>query len=73
MPRAPKPRYFFAVGTLDPSAASTEAAAKRLGAPLDTYVGGHDFEIWRLAFSRIAPKVFPPESPAPGYPAREPR
>ncbi|MGV3614835.1 MAG: alpha/beta hydrolase [Fimbriimonas sp.] len=59
LPKAPEPRYFFAVGTLDGSAASTGAAARRVGGSLDTYVGGHDFEIWRLAFSRIAPRVYP--------------
>ena len=59
-PRGAKPRYFFAVGTLDPSFSSTVASGRRLGAPADTYVGGHDFEIWRLAFSRLAPRVFPP-------------
>lgn len=58
-PAAPKPRYFFAVGTLDPSFAASQRAAKKLGASCDTYVGGHDFEIWRLAFAKIAPRVFP--------------
>lgn len=58
-PKAPKPRYFFGVGTLDGSMSSTAAAARRVGGALDTYVGGHDFEIWRLAFARIAPRVFP--------------
>lgn len=58
-PKAPKPRYFFGVGALDGSFSSTSSAARKVGGTLDTYVGGHDFEIWRLAFSRIAPRVFP--------------
>jgi enterochelin esterase-like enzyme len=58
-PKNPKPRYFFAVGTLDPSYRSTAGAARKLGATCDIYIGGHDFEIWRMAFTKIAPRVFP--------------
>lgn len=66
--RRPNTRYFLSAGTLDPSFGSTRAMANSLGSSFDAYVGGHDFEITRLAFSRLVQRAFP--CPPPGPPDR---
>lgn len=57
-------RFFFSVGELDPALAATKRSVlhvRALGgaATLDTFVGGHDFEIWRLGLVAMVGRAFP--------------
>jgi len=59
------PRFFFAAGTLESFSRGTRMmydTVKGWGADatLDLYVAGHDSEMWRIAFLKFAPSIFPP-------------
>ncbi len=63
-PAAPFPRMMFAGGTLESFGNSTRLQYEKMkaegaDATLELYVAGHDSEMWALAFSRMAPRVFP--------------
>lgn len=63
-PSTPMPRLFFAAGSLESFGMRTGdfvEKMKKWGVPstFDLYVAGHDFNMWKLAFSRLMPKTFP--------------
>lgn len=63
-PLQPMPRMFFAAGDLESFVLRTGEVYKKvkgwgLDASFDRYLAGHDFNMWKLAFSRLMPKVFP--------------
>jgi enterochelin esterase-like enzyme len=65
MPATPPPvKLHFVVGTLERSYEQMKATvgalqAKKVDASLTEYVAGHDNLMWKLAFSRLAPTIFP--------------
>lgn len=63
-PSKPFPRMMFAAGMLETFNVSTQWMFEKMkkegaNATYETYVAGHDSEQWNLAFSRMAPRVFP--------------
>lgn len=65
-PAGPLPKFHFVAGRFESFTVSTEREYKKIqewggDATFDSYDAGHDFAMWLLAFSRIAPTVFPPK------------
>ena len=63
-PKSPFPRMMFATGTLEGMYPSTKQMYERMKAEgaeasFETYVAGHDPEMWDTAFANMAPRVFP--------------
>jgi enterochelin esterase-like enzyme len=63
-PAKPLPRMFFAGGLLESFGAHTKDVYELVHgwgveSSLELYVAGHDFEMWKLAFVRMMPRVFP--------------
>lgn len=66
-PKSPFPRMMFVTGTLEGMYPTTKSMYERMksegaDATFETYVAGHDPEMWDTAFSRLAPRVFPARS-----------
>lgn len=58
------PRYWITAGTMESFSRISESATDLLreahaSVRYDTYVAGHDSQMWELGFARAIPKVFP--------------
>lgn len=67
-PSTPMPRMFFAAGRLESFGLRTGDFYQKMKgwgvtSSFDLYLAGHDFNMWKLAFSRLMPKTFPGRVP----------